>query len=394
MARILHISGDYPDPLAPAKTRAVSNLLAMIDGHEHRVVSINRVHWKTPPTALPFRDAAGDGHRALAYGAPGKGLMLRRFLAKASAWIEADCAADGYRPDLVHAHKLSIEGFAGQRLAAGFGVPLLLSIQGNTDQKIIGARRDLRPALGRIWRDAAVAFPFAPWAWKSMNALLGDRPGPAIALPCPTAADAILAPVATPPTIRTAFNLKDYGNKNLIALMRAVGRAAASAPDISLEVIGGGDPAAYAVAVRAAAELAPGRVRFLGAVPNTEMQGLLNGAAAFALVSHRETYGMVFAEALLAGAPCLIPHDRAIAGYFDEGSVVVSADPKSDAEIEAGLLRLVAEQAAFKARLAALGAAGGLDMLRRDAIKAAYLRGIDIALGAGGGDPPAILRLR
>jgi hypothetical protein len=81
---------------------------------------------------------------------------------------------------------------------------------------------------------------------------------------------------------------------------------------------------------------------------------------------------MVFSEALLAGAPCLIPRGRAIDGYFEEGGVVVSADPKDEAEIVEGLTRLAREETAFKRRLAALGDGGGLDFLRREAIARVY----------------------
>lgn len=394
--RILHVSGDYPDPLAPAKTRAISNLLPMLPEHAHRVVSINRVHWRTRPTALPFADAAGDDHSALAYGAPSKGLFLRRFLARVTDWIAADCAAAGFAPDIVHAHKLTIEGFVGVDLAKRLGARLVLSIQGNTDQKIAGVRRDLRPALGEIWRAAEVAFPFAPWGFDAMNDLLGARDKPTFALPCPTPADAITPPEVCGPVVVTACNLKDYANKNLEALIAAVGRLAGELPDIRLDILGGGDPAAYALLETAANQAAPGRVRFLGAMPHDQIQGFFHGAAAYAMVSHRETYGMVFAEALLAGTPCLIPKGRGIDGYFADGDVTVAAPPGDLDAIAAGLRRLLTEQAAFKERLAALGAAGGLDFMRRDAIAAAYRHGLDVAMGGAPvaiGADPAIRRL-
>ncbi len=371
--RILHISADYPDPLQPAKTRAVSNLLALADGHDHRVVSINRVDWRAGIRALDFADAAGTAHRAVAYGAPGKGLFLSRYLARLADWIAADCREAGFAPDLVHAHKLTVEGIVGEGLARAFRAPLAVSVQGNTDLKIVGARPDLRPRYARIWREAAVAFPFAPWARDGLDAQLGPRLGPVHALPCPGPADTLIPPAPAPaPVIRTAFHFRDAANKNAAGLIRAVAKAAGAAPDIRLEIIGGGDPDAFAALARLAEAEAPGRVRFLGAVENTAMQGLFNTAAAFALVSHRESYGMVFAEALLAGCPCLIPRGRAIDGYFPDGSVVVTADPGNVEEIAAGLVRLVREETAFKDRLDAMGRAGELDFLRRDAICATY----------------------
>jgi glycosyltransferase involved in cell wall biosynthesis len=376
--RILHLSADYPDPLVPAKTRAVANLLALADGHRHRVLSLNRVGWRVGGRAgihaLDFADAAGGGHRAVAYAAPAKGLMLGRSMARLADWAAGDCAAAGFAPDLVHAHKLSVEGIAGHRLAAHFRVPLALSVQGNTDLKIAGLRRDLRPLYGGIWREAAVAFPFAPWAQAGLDALLGRRTGAVTALPCPGPADALTAPApSAAPVIRTAFNLHDAANKNAARLIGAVARAGAEVPDIRLEIIGGGDARAFAALSALAARAAPGRVRFLGAVPHDQIQRLFNTATAFALVSHRESYGMVFAEALLAGAPCLIPRGRAIDGYFADGSVVLAASPEDEAGIARALVRLVQEEAAFKARLAELGRAGGLALLTRPAIRASYL---------------------
>jgi glycosyltransferase involved in cell wall biosynthesis len=380
--RILHLSADYPDPLQPAKTRAVANLLALADGHQHRVVSLNRVGWRpgwgsgwqAGVHALDFADAAGTGHRAVAYGAPGKGFLLGRAMRRLADWVAADCADAGFAPELVHAHKLSVEGIAGARLAARWGVPLALSVQGNTDLKIASARADLRPLYARIWREAAVVFPFAPWARARLDALLGARAGPTRALPCPGPADALTAPnPSAAPVIRTAFNLRDARNKNAGRLIRATARAASEVPEIRLEIVGGGDPAAFAALARLAERAAPGRVRFLGAVPNAQVQRLFNAAAAFALVSHRESYGMVFAEALLAGAPCLIPRGRAIDGYFAEGSVVLAADPEDEAEIARALVRLVREETAFKDRLAELGRTGGLALLTRPAIRASYL---------------------
>jgi glycosyltransferase involved in cell wall biosynthesis len=378
--RILHLSADYPDPLEPAKTKAVANLLALADGHRHRVISLNRVGWRPGRGihALDFDDAAGAGHRAVAYAAPGRGLMLRRAMERLADWVAEDCARAGFAPDLVHAHKLSVEGIAGHRLAARLGLPLALSVQGNTDLKIVGARPDLCPLYARLWREAALAFPFAPWARAALDARLGPRPGPVVALPCPGPADALLAPAPAPaPVIRAAFNLRDAKNKNAARLIRATGRAGAEIPALRLEIIGGGDAAAFAALAELACRAAPGRVRFLGAVPHDAIQRLLNAATGFALVSHRESYGMVFAEALLAGSPCLIPRGRAIDGYFPDGSVVLTADPQDEAEIARGLVRLVREEAALKARLAELGAAGGLALLTRPAIRASYLAALE-----------------
>lgn len=382
--RILHISADHPDPLAPAKTKAVSNLLALATRHEHRVWSLNRIGEAggSGIRAVDFSNESGEGHRAIAYTRPPKSLLMASRLRRLEEWIAEDVARLGFTPDVVHAHKLSIEGLIGLGLAERLSVPLVVSVQGNTDLKIVGARRDLRETYRRIWREAAVVFPFAPWAGERLEALLGPRAKPTRNLPCPGPAEAMIPPKVVGPVFTTAFHFHDAKNKNAGGLIRAVGEAGKSVDSIRLEVVGGGDPAAFFELDALADRVAPGRVRFLGTVPNAQIQPLFNGSCAFALISHRESFGMVFSEALLAGCPCLTPRGRAIDGYFEEGSVILAAEPSDTSEIAENLVRLSREEAAFKERLARLAANGGLEFLRRASIARAYCDGLDQALTA------------
>lgn len=395
--RILHLSADYPDPLVPAKTRAVANLLALVPGHDHHVYTLNRVDWRpgwmggAGIAALAFADAAGADHRALAYPAPPKGLMLARFLAPVADAVLADLAARGLRPDLVHAHKISVEGLVAGRIARALGIPFVLSLQGDSDLKIVGVKRSLRARYAALWHEAAAVFPFAPWTATRMAGLLGPRTGPVHPLPCPSLADAELAPRLrgpAAPVIASAFHLGVAGRKNAAGLIRAVGIAAREIPELGLEILGGGDAAAFARLTRLAATAAPGRVRFLGAVPHAEVQRRLNDATAFALVSQRESFGMVFAEALRAGTPCLIPAGWGIDGYLPEGGVLLRAAPDDTGAIAHALVRLVREEAAFKNRLATLQAAGGLRLFSGAAVGETYRAALDAIASARRPDGP------
>ncbi|MEM7422131.1 MAG: glycosyltransferase family 4 protein [Pseudomonadota bacterium] len=375
--RVLHLSADYPDPVLPRKTGAVANLLRLAPGHEHHVWSLNRVPWHHSMTCSGFSDAAGDQHRVLAYPAAPYGISMRRHLASVTNAIVRITEDAGNIPTAVHAHKLSVEGLVGAALAKRWNVPLLLSIQGNSDLKIVAAKPLLRGIYREIWQRAACVLPFAPWAADGLAALLGRRDGPIRMLPCPTTADRLISPVLRPNVICSAFSFRDAANKNARKLIRAVGMAAHDVPDMRLEIAGGGDASVHAQLARLAETHAPGRVTFLGPVPHDAVQAMFNKCAGFAMVSRRESYGMVFAEALLAGTPCLIPRDRALDGYFDDGSVVLTADPGNIAEIGAGLIRLITRQAAMKSTLRALGSSGALDFLRRRSIGETYARTLD-----------------
>ena len=241
---ILHISADYPDPLDGGKTRAVANLLALAPGYAHHVYSLNRIDWRQDLAALPFTDGNGvrggasdDGsaaparpddlpHRAVAYPAPPKGLFHRRYLERLADWIIADATARGLVPDQVHAHKLSVEALTGARVAHHFGARLIVSSQGDSDLKIIGAKRDLRPVYRDIWQRADVVLPFAPWTATALSQLLGDRTGPLHILPVPARAEMpaippVSVPVSVPadPVIASVFHLASYKRKNAATLM-------------------------------------------------------------------------------------------------------------------------------------------------------------------------------
>lgn len=376
---ILHLSADYPDPLMPRKTPAVANLLALVPEVTHHVYSLNRVGWHADIHALDFADAAGEAHRAIAYGAPPKGLFLKRYLDRLADWLAEDLARRGIRPNLVHAHKLSVEGLVGASIARTLGIPLVISIQGNSDLKIISARRDLSRFWKPVWQGAAVAFPFAPWAAERMVDLLGTREGPIFFLPCPTPADCLFPPRIAGPVFRSAFNLAHYRSKNADGLIKSLALAARRVPEIRLEIIGGGDPVAFAELSAFAARRAPGRVRFLGAVRNTDIQALFNSSCALALPSHRESFGMVFSEALLAGCPCLISRGWGIDGYCADEEIVLAVDSRDVREIAEGLVRLARGEVAFKARLARLAASGAINRFRRAQIAEVYRSGLEKA---------------
>lgn len=380
--RILQLSADYPDPLDWHKPTAIYNLVSLAESHEQRVYALNRVKMGLGISGLSFEDELGIGHRAVAYAAGSKGILLRRGLKRLTDWIMADLARTSWRPNVIHAHKLTVEGLVAHRVASALEVPYVLSIQGSTDLKIMAAKPYLVGHFRQVLHDAAHVVFYAPWTQSAINKRLGARKEAVDLLPCVTKSERLIAPVVGPPRIVTAFNLRDAVKKNAVGLIRAIGLAAREIPDISLDVIGGGDATQFARLARAADKYAKGRIRFLGAIPNAQIQDRLNAAAGFAMVSFSESYGLVFAEALLSGAPCLIPKGGGIDGYFPDAGFVIRANPNNQQEIAAGLVRLVLDQSAMKNELARFGNKDGLDVLTSGSIGPKYLNILDAASGA------------
>lgn len=363
--RILHLSADFPDPLRPGKTRAISNLVNLIDEHEHLVYSLNRIDGARGIEARDF----GDRHRTVAYGAPPKGIFLARRLDALADWIVADLARRGLRPDLVHAHKLSVEGLAGERVAARLGLPLVVSSQGNSDLRIMNARRDLLPRWRRIWQDAAVVLPFAPWTAERLVRMLGPRSGPTTCLPCPTESDRIMAPHHTGDRILSAFRLDQAANKNLALLVAATDILQARHPGVELSIAGGGSAADRARVLRRIGGRA--HVRLLGQLDPHEIQKTMNASALLVVPSLRESYGMVFAEALLAGCPVVHGRENGPSGYF-AADWARSAPPGGAHALARLMEEMLDAQSRMKRELAGAQQEGALDLLRRPAIADRY----------------------
>jgi glycosyltransferase involved in cell wall biosynthesis len=97
--------------------------------------------------------------------------------------------------------------------------------------------------------------------------------------------------------------------------------------------------------------------------------------------TRRETFGMVFIEALFSGLPLLHTKRWGIDGFFADDEVGYACDPTSLADIEAGVARLLGEQARFKRSIAALHERGGLDRFKRKTIAETYRGGLERVLG-------------
>ena len=117
---IVHISADFPDPMAPAKTNSVANLIKFTEGYRHVVYSLNRVSLLSGIVAVDF----GPDRKAIAYGAPPKGLFLATYLDHVSGWILKDIQSRGITVDAIHLHKFSVEGLVGLKIAQSLKMPV------------------------------------------------------------------------------------------------------------------------------------------------------------------------------------------------------------------------------------------------------------------------------
>ena len=361
---VVHVTADHPDPIAPDKTRAIADMIALTgDRFDNHVISLNRVGMGAS-RLVTF--AEGE---AWTYRAPGRGLFHATCL-RALGRRLAEAVAAMREPALLVGHKLTVEGLAVAHAARMLGVPYALTIQGDTDTKIIAARPDLRGVFARVFHEAASVVAIAPWALDRVQATLGRRGGATHVIPAPTDLDTPLPVRTGSGELLSVFHLGSRRRKNLSGLARAVRLLETNGSDVRLAVAGGGS-ASDVAAVR---ELATGSMAYIGPLERGEVAERMNRAAAFVLPSRRESLGLVFIEALFAGCPIIYPAGHGVSGFFDDLPFAIPVRWSDSAALADAMAFAAANETALKGALDEWRSRGGLEPFTRPAIAARYTR--------------------
>lgn len=379
MKTILHLSCDFPDPMVPNKTKGVVSFIDATPGYRHVVYSLNRANWRNNIVAVPF----GEDRTAVAYGAPPRSIQLVSRLRRLFEWLKADLAEKDIQPDVVHAHKLSIEGLLALWLKQEKGLPFVASIWGDTDLKFIHTRRDLRGEWIKAMAQAERLLPTAPWAARRFVEEFGADPAKVEVLLPIIKQEQVLPPQpAANPRFVTLFNLDVYKRKNLPGLLQAMAELHATRPEVTLDIYGRGSPETMCDIANAVAAAGVGDyVNVMGQLPQGAFETTLNSYTAFVMPTLRETFGMVFIEALLCGLPVLHTKGWGIDQLYPDERIGYGWDPKASGDLLKGLLYLLENEEALKRSISAMGQAGEFNQHRRDAIAGKYAGILDEITG-------------
>lgn len=388
---VLHLSGDFPDTFEGFKTNVIKTLVDLTrDDFEHRVISLNRVspsgrEWASlsPRATIRIEERSFEYGVAISYVAPGRGILHHTMLARLAGWLVARILAQGRPPDLIVGHKLTIEGIVVRLAAERLRIPYAISIQGDTDTKIMAVRRDLAGEFRNVLAGAAMVFPFSPWSLDQVLAQLRIDNVPHRMLPCPTDIDTPLPPVKGSAGLVSVFHLKNHKRKNFGNLVKAVKLLGQKSRDVpGLTVIGGG--ARREVAACEALIAGSAGMTLAGAMARDEVRQRLNQATAFVLPSLRETFGLVFVEALFAGSPIIYPKGTAVDGYFDGFNFAIAVDARDPRAIAEAIDRACRDEAALKQELAKWQVSEHASQFMRPAIAARFAEGLRQALAGSG----------
>lgn len=367
--RVLHITADHPDAYSARKTKAVQNLIRGTVAFEHHVYSINR---RNGFGGINLLDRTGEVS-TLVYRAPPYGILLEVFLKQVADWIIEDCLKRGLSVDVVHGHKLTIEGLVAKRVAAALGCRYLCTVRGNTDQKYLRLKPEKRLAYRHLAQNAAVLLPGTPWIERYVVQTLSLHDVHTIILPTITNIDRLIPPSSEKSRFVTVFHLDGWRLKGMPNLLAAIALLKRRQVDIQLDIIGSGSSqATTALERKIRRHDLQECVALRGPTPHDRILEALNGYAALVLPTLRESFGMVYIEALFAGVPLLYSQDRGIDGYFDGQDIGVRCNPRSVSSIAHCLEELRAGVPRMKQSIRKMQDAGSFDRFRKNNVCRRY----------------------
>jgi glycosyltransferase involved in cell wall biosynthesis len=379
MTNILHISYELRDREFRRITKAVQNLISSTRSFSEPVI-IDLVRVTSLNKELIEIDERG--HLNInAFGLP-YGLFLRSHLNRIYSFIETAEQKNLIslkNIDVVHAHKVTFEGYIGYKIAQKLNVPLILTLR-STDFTVFHYRPDLHSLYKKIMSSAYKIVYLVPSMIEFLIKNFGQEyfdkylkhklvQIPNIIIRNNSIDDERLYN-SEEPHLLTALSLtkRSVKGKNLRNLLKAVSEI--NHLDVKLKIAGDG---IYEPVVKNWVNdlNLSNKVEFLGRIPNSKIDKYYSNATAFVLPSLNETFGMVYPEALFNGTPILCSKGViGFDGFFKD--VGVSVNPHSVEDIRRGIIELITNNTYFRNKIYQLKSSGAFNMFNPENVSNLY----------------------
>lgn len=278
---------------------------------------------------------------------------------KRAAIIEGFRRTHGDRRfDLFYAHYLFSAGGPAAELARDRGVPYVCAVRNADRNTFLRWAPHLRPLGRKLLQNAGAIVFLAP---NHRDAVIEDLFGPD-SRPAMVAKSRVIPngisdfwhdhpkmPRDRVPSVVRILYAGDFDrNKNLRGTLAAALRLRREGVEVRLTFVGDGPERPWALAQAGRfPSMVSVRPRIAGEAALAET---LAEHDLFVMPSFRETFGMIYIEALSQGVPIVWTKGQGIDGWFPEGSVGASCDPADPASITAAIRRILGDYAAMSAR--------------------------------------------
>jgi glycosyltransferase involved in cell wall biosynthesis len=370
MKTILQVTYDIRDRNGKEKTLAVKNLIRQTE-QEYIPVTIDII--RVPKLSEEKLNIKNNHLEFNVFGLP-YGIFLMRHLNRTYKRVAEQVKDIKY--ELVHAHKLSFDGVVGYKLALIRAVPLFITIR-QSDIAVMQYRPDLIPYYKKILTYASKIIFLTPSIVKELEKKTGksffnrEVINKLEFLPNIVERNVKASEASMQNYFLTIARMsKDYVKiKNIWRLLKAFSMI----EDKKIKLIIVGTGSFFPGVKKWVAKLGLSeRVEFPGAVPHEEIDSYHASAVAMVMPSKRESFGMVYAEALLNGTP--IMYSTGVIGFdgvFNECGVGV--DPFSIDSIRQGLEDLIKNNQALRETIKQYKQQNAFDIFKENNIRKKYL---------------------
>jgi len=368
---VLHIHSDYPDGRNDLSTPAVKSLLDATSGIANTVFVIHRTPWPWLVRVIPHNPKL---YSVYYWGLPfGVALTLSLFLARHLLFNLIQTQHIKYQ--LIHGHKLAIDGTLGAAIANQIGIPYFLSIRGGTDVRILQHKALLRSRWKKVLEEAEHIFWVSSWAKNPIKKMLkttintSTDQSSLFPNPCEMRPVENISKINDAANFVTVFRFEQYERKGIMPLLHAISQLSVSYPSIRLDIYGSG-PASKIKIVQGKIDALSlnGKVTIKGRIDNKHLQHKLKQYTAFLLPSKNESFGMVFVEALFSGLPILYHANTGIDGYLDDIDVGIKVRNQNVDELAIKVEDLIVRHDFFQRRIKCALETHALDIFEKKTV--------------------------
>lgn len=250
--------------------------------------------------------------------------------------------------DIVHAHSLFSDGAVAYKLFRQYGIPYIVAVR-NTDVNVFFKYFIHKRNLGlQIMNNAQkVIFISNPYKDFVLNNIVLKHDYLLIKSKSLIIPNGVNDYWHNNRCVKKRYN-KEFNfifvgeiqkNKNITLVIDAICRLRTKGYNINFTVVGKGlnDDLNYLRRIEKIASYNE-FIKIINKQPASSLISLYKSMDAFIMVSHKETFGLVYVEALLQGLPIIYTRGQGFDGFFDDGSVGVSVLSNDICDIERGVL--------------------------------------------------------
>jgi glycosyltransferase involved in cell wall biosynthesis len=243
--------------------------------------------------------------------------------------------------DLVHAHFLYSDGALALQLKKQFGVPFITAVRNTDLNSFMRLRPDLWPIAKQVLTEASAVIFLSPAYQSATLARIGNAFASSVGsksfvipsgLPASWLDNPPPNPQATKGDIRVLYVGDFSRNKNIASIVRAV-ELLRSRTQAELTIVGGGGDGEQAIEAMLALPQYSFVTRLQPVRDAGRLREIYQQHTVFAMPSFRETFGIVYLEALSQGLPIIHSRGQGIDGLFAPNSVSEGVDPHSDTSL-------------------------------------------------------------